>query len=251
VHNMSITATNKSICTIKSATPEGGIQKAVIITPSKLQLINVDITDDFVDLLIHEKIKDLIFEDCSMPEEVGQLFVTSKESVLFKNCILTDPENGDEIIGNLGFRKTEDGVYAYDPQVTEIGQKFSKLPPETLETLKAPLELESLTEDATIDNEILAAIADATKFVTTLHETLENLAKVIAFHTELHNTEALEIPNKLKERIVTAQLQISKAIDRHNQSTDCPQVIFTAIKDAIKNADLVLDEFFIYMQSDA
>jgi len=90
---------------------KGAIQKTIIITPSKLKLINTDITNDLVDLLIHEKIKDLIFEDCSMAEEMGQIVITSKESVLFKNCILTDPGDFDEIIDDMHFRKIEDEIY--------------------------------------------------------------------------------------------------------------------------------------------
>jgi hypothetical protein len=247
---MSITPTNKPICTIKSPTPEGGIQKAVIITPSKLQFINVDMTDDLVDLLIHEKIKDLLFEECSMPEEVAQLFVTTKESVLFKNCILTDPLNGDEIIGNLGFRRFGDEFYAYDPKLSEMGQKFSELPDETIKQLGAPSQMDSQSEEATNHQELLEAMTRAKSLGKKLETALAEIEEIIKFYTPLGYTNALEIPTKLKENIIAAQTKLTEVIDKYPHPTECRKIKFIRAIDAIKDADLALRDFNTYTRSD-
>jgi hypothetical protein len=209
--------------------------------PIKLTFANTVITNELLEILSNKKITDLIFTDCIMSDEAAELFATSKKSVEFTNCILTDLETvHDERISHMLIRKSKDGMDAYNLQLLTLAENFHKLPPETIEKLDALEQVQSFECESNRNNELMDQISIGKKIIEKFNNIIINNKLLIE-----DIDEDDKIINKLKEKqanLIFIVNNIDKVIERYNQSTDSIDMLLASLVEAIKKAQTYIEE---------
>jgi len=230
---MATPITNKS----KELILKENIQTSSSCIQNNLKISDSEITDNILKKISDDRIKNIELINCTMTKKVAETLVASgtKETVVFKQCMLSDKKN--QIIDNTG-------LY------------YRPLPEEFLAKLDAPDEIVVMQEarpDVT-EEQLEKEIAYAQKLVEFVHTRI--LPKITVTINEggidriIRQSEsgimirrdirldkiAYSDLEGLKERIFTCIAALDHIIERYNKYTDHNNLLFDQI--SLENQNL-------------